>query len=198
MNKRVILRYFLLGALSGPLLIAGCLQGPFADHRVHRTPFDRGWETVHLEDVGVTIELPAKPEKGFPVYEIRSTLPNSTDINMHPVLMRSIPEWASMLSLYIYREKENAYRENTQSNNNRVDACGTLWEATNLFDKMQRQHVLIKKGVPPQPDVYRWDFLKCYKAPNGDVIIVSCVYAMDDEEDFKAIERMIDSVCPCY
>ena len=198
-NRAGIGRLFLLCILLITLLLSeGCLYGPFASHRVHKTPFNNGWEIVRLESVGVDIELPVKPRRGIPYYEIKSNFPDEADINMHPKFMSSMHEWIPMLSLYIYRQNSTEHRESIKDNNGMQGMAGILWDTENLFAGIQQKHVLLRKGVPPETDTYRWDFLKCYKDPNDDVIIVNCVYVMDEEEDIKAIERMMNSVRPFY
>ena len=179
------------------LVAGGCVWGPFADYSVHKTPFNTGWEIVHLPNIGVDIELPKDPEHSpFPIYEIVSTYPEFVIVNMHRSLYRSTPEWGSLLTLSIHRYKKNVYFDLTSGIGNRLEVSGVSWNTPQLFERMQRQHVLLRKAIPPEQAIYRWDFLRCYRAPDGDVITASCTYGMNDEEDFKAIEHMIDSVHP--
>ena len=197
--RRCLIPFAWLSILTTiPPSAGGCLwSGPFADHSVHKTPFNTGWETVNLENVGVDIDLPRDPKTSkYPIYEIDSTYPNSTMIDMHRHLYRSMPEWGAMLRLSLHRQNRTSYAENLRSHDGKLSISATEWEPDHLFEGVHREHALIRKASPSEPAIYSWEFVRCYRAPSGDVIIVSCVYAMDDQEDIKAIEHMINSVRP--
>lgn len=175
-----------VGTLAAMLLVTGCFgQGEY-NHEIHRTPFEGEWETVRVDHVGVDIELPKQPWTGLSRYEISTIWPNKCSIEMHRFLYRTTPEVGSALGIDIFRYSAAVYRDILKRNKGKLEFGIVGWDTKNIFSKIQEQHPLKR----------RWEFLKSFKAPGGDVVVVGCIYGLNDERDVKAIKRMINSVKP--
>lgn len=182
--------------------ISGCsLVGP----SIRKTRFDTGWESVRLESVGVEIELPKEPQQAaLPTYIISEHRQGRVArIEMHLSYIRSQPTGGVPLLIVVLRSKRELLHRLIEKD--QLIWAASTFDADLLFSEIQRNRV---PDTPiwceNDPDAdnswssenYRWEFVKCYKTPGDDVIIVTCLYSIVDSEDLPHIERMINSVRP--
>lgn len=190
--------FLVLGAILLITTLIGCRIGY---QGVRKTPFNVDWEYVHLEHVGVEIELPKEPDYTiFPSYIMSNYMPDGDPevlIRLHLRYEGITPTGTSSLRLRIIRRQKDRFWDLIRDSGNEFIWSSTAWDVEKLFDTIQQKHVKVADVIGVgEPAIYRWDFMKCFEAPGGDVIIVSCIYAMNDPEDIESIKRMIDSVRP--
>lgn len=176
---------YLLVAFLLPL--AGCFgQGEY-NYEIHRTAFENEWETIRVDNVGVDIDLPKQPRfGGLSRYEILTNRPDVCCIKMHRFLYQSTPDIGACLDVRIHRYAAAKYGAILKENSGKLIFGWSTWDPKRILDGIQER----------RPDKRVREFLKCYKAPDGDVIVVGSYYSLNDESDVKAIKRMINSVKP--
>lgn len=186
MTRRTILGSRFVGVLAAMLLVTGCFGQAKPTPEIHRTSFEKEWETVRVDSIGVDIDLPKQPWFGPSRYDRGGDWPDHCSIYMHRFLYPGTSEAGSALRVTIRRYSASDYKDILKRNNGKLESGVGGWETKEIFSKIQEQH----------PGKRTWEFLKCYKAPEGDVVVARCSYGLNDERDVKAIKRMINSVKP--